>query len=65
MEQIKRQAKKGHFSILRLCAGLALLFCLVFLTLCTSAEEIRWAGWTAEEITDQLTLEQKASQMVH
>ena len=64
MEQIKRQAKKGHFSILRLCAGLALLFCLVFLTLCTSAEESRWAGWTAEEITDQLTLEQKASQMV-
>jgi len=64
MERIRKQREKGHISILRRCAGLAVLFCLVFLTLCASAEESRWAGMTAEEIADQLTLEQKASQMV-
>ena len=44
---------------------LAMLLCLsVFAFSAASGEESKYAGMTAEEITGQLTLEQKASQMV-
>ena len=48
---------------IRLAAVLSLMLCLVF-CLSVAGAESRYAGMTAEEITAQLTLEQKASQMV-
>ena len=49
---------------LRRAAGLAAALCLLFLASGAGAESSRWSGMTPEEITDQLTLEQKASQML-
>ena len=49
---------------LRTAAVFSLMLCLVF-CFCGACAEGRWySGLTAEEITEQLTLEQKASQMV-
>ena len=48
----------------RKLASAVLAFCLLLCLFETAGAESRYAGMTAEEITAQLTLEQKASQMV-
>ena len=60
------QTEKGKAirNVIQQAAGLAAVLCLLFCVLCAKAESSRWSGMTAEEITAQLTLEQKASQML-
>ena len=64
MKRNRDRQRKEYGGLLRRAAGLAVIICLAVLTVCAAAEESQWAGMTAEEIIDELTLEQKASQMV-
>ena len=64
MEQTKEQKADRLRDAVRRAAGLAAVLCLLFTVLCAGAESSRWSEMTAEEIVSQLTLEQKASQML-